>query len=337
MLIDQVKIYVAGGSGGDGCQSLFRDIYHRRGVPDGDSKEKGGDVIIQADPNLLTLLDLRYNQHHRAKSGKNGSSNNKFGRTGEDLIVRVPPGTVIKDAETNFIIRDLAKSGEKVIVAKGGAGGKGNTKSSSATPGAQGETRTLFLELKMVADVGIIGLPNAGKSTLVSAISKAKSKVAPYPFTTKSPKLGVVEHDDDTFIAADMPGLIEGAHKGRGLGDRFLKHIERTNVLVHLVDMDPVDGTDPTENYSKLEKELIEYGKGVAEKHRIVAANKMDLPGAAENLKKFKKKVKGKIWPISAERGDGLKELVSEMHRRVKDDREKDTKDDSKDWDASSY
>ena len=245
MLIDHAKIYVSGGDGGNGCQSLHKDLFHRKGVPDGGDGGSGGDVIIKSDPNLHTLLDFKYNQHYRADRGVHGGSNKKFGRRGKDRLVKVPVGTILKDVENDLIIRDLAAEGERVTVAKGGAGGKGSAKLEIATPGETGESKTLLLELKLVADAGVIGFPNAGKSTLVSRISKAHTKIAPYPFTTRSPKLGVVSLYDETFVVADMPGLIEGAHAGRGLGDRFLRHIERTVVLVHVVDIVPPDGSDP--------------------------------------------------------------------------------------------
>lgn len=323
MLIDHAKIYVFGGKGGDGCRSLYKDIFHRKGFPDGGDGGNGADVIIRSDTNLLTLLDFKYRQHHRAGKGKHGGSNKKYGRRGDNLVVKVPVGTIIKDADNGMVIRDLSHEREQVIVAKGGAGGKGSAKLSVATKGEEGEARTLILELKLVADAGIIGFPNAGKSTLVSRISKAHSKIAPYPFTTKSPKLGVVNIYDDTFVVADMPGLIEGAHEGRGLGDRFLRHIERTSVLVHLVDIVPLDGSDPAENYHKLEEELRLYDQSVYSKPRVIVASKMDMPGADENLEKFVKTTGEKIWPISALNGVGLDELVGVIYKKVKDVKKK--------------
>ena len=248
MLIDHAKIYVKAGGGGDGCSSLYRDIFHRRGIPDGGDGGGGGNIVVVSDSNLQTLLDYRYNQHYNAERGAHGGSNRKFGRRGKDRVLRVPVGTIIKDAKGDIVLRDLAEAGEEVIVATGGAGGKGSAKLKVATPGEMGEEKTLILELKLVADVGIIGFPNAGKSTIVSCISRIHTKIAAYPFTTKSPQLGVVSFDDNTFVVADMPGLIEGAHKGRGLGDRFLRHIERTRILVHVVDISPLDESDPVSN-----------------------------------------------------------------------------------------
>jgi GTP-binding protein len=334
MLVDQAKIYVAGGGGGDGCQSLYKDIFHRKGIPDGGPGGDGGDVIIQSDSNLQTLLDFKYNQHHRADSGKNGGSNNKFGKRGKDRLVKVPAGTIVRDADNGLVVRDLSADGERVIVARGGAGGTGNSKRRMATTGEDGETRTLLLELKLVAAVGIIGFPNAGKSTLVSRISKSHTKIAPYPFTTKTPKLGVVNLDGESFVVADMPGLIEGAHEGRGLGDRFLRHIERTSVLVHMVDMAPPDGSDPSENYFKLENELKLYNEDVHMKPRVVVANKMDMPGAVENLERFLERTALTVWPISALKGEGLKELVIEIHKKVKHVKEEAEKDNGQGGDA---
>ena len=337
MLIDQAKIYVSGGRGGDGCQSLYRDMFHRRGIPDGGDGGDGGDVVLRSDPNLHTLLDFRYNQHYKAASGKHGSSNKKFGRRGEDRLVKVPAGTIIRDADNGLVIRDLAELGEEVTVARGGPGGKGNAKLRVATEGGQGESRTLLLELKLVADAGIIGFPNAGKSTIVSRISKAHTKIAAYPFTTRSPKLGVVRIGDDTFVVADMPGLIEGAHEGRGLGDRFLRHIERTSVLVHIVDIAPPDGSDPAENFFKLEKELELYGHKVYGKPRVVAANKMDMPGAEDNLEKFRKALRREVWPISAIKGEGLPELVGAINGEIKNEKQKTQEDNGQGRDEGSY
>jgi GTP-binding protein len=323
MLVDQAKIYVYGGKGGNGCNSLFKDIFHRRGIPDGGDGGAGGDIIIESDPNLQTLLDFKYNQHYRGGNGKHGGSNKKQGRRGEDRLVKVPVGTIIRDAGTELLLRDLAVEKEMVVVARGGAGGKGSAHVREVTPGEAGEEKELILELKLVADAGIIGFPNAGKSTLVSRISKVHTKVAPYPFTTKSPKLGMVSAGDDTFVVADMPGLIEGAHSGKGLGDRFLRHIERTRVLVHLVDIAPLDGSDPTENYFKLEKELELYGQGVADKPRIVVANKMDMPESSEKLDKFISSINVKVWPISALKGEGLEEVIYETYRMISHVKEK--------------
>ncbi|MBF0494412.1 MAG: GTPase ObgE [Candidatus Omnitrophica bacterium] len=336
MFIDQVKIYVKGGMGGDGCHSFYKDIYNRRGVPDGGPGGDGGNVVVEASTHLATLLDLRYNQHYYAEEGGRGGSNTKKGRTGKDLIVKVPAGTIIKDQGTGLLIRDLAKVGDRVVVARGGAGGKGNKRKTDATPGELGEEKTLLLELKLVADAGLIGLPNAGKSTLISCISKSHSEIAPYPFTTKSPKLGAVQHYEDSFIAADMPGLIEGAHAGKGLGDRFLRHIERTLVLVHLVEMVPPDGSSPVDNYKKIEKELKLYGQGVYNKPRIIVASKMDITGAEKALAGFAKKIKKKnILAISAVKGEGLKKLVERIYKEIKNVKNKDKENNGQDRNES--
>lgn len=321
MLIDKVKIYVTGGRGGSGCQSMYKDLYNRRGVPDGGNGGDGGDIIIKADPNLNTLLNLRFRQHFKADPGKHGGSNNKTGKRGRDSVILVPPGTVIADLTTGEVLKDLAAPGDKVIAASGGRGGRGNANISQAEKGAPGEHRTLGLELKLVADVGVVGLPNAGKSTLVSRISKAKVKIAPYPFTTKSPVLGVVSCDDESFVIADMPGLIEGAHAGKGLGDRFLKHIERTSVLLHLVDIAPVDGSDPFDNYELLEEELARYSDRLVSKPRVVAVNKTDIDEDGRNLAEFTERLGRDVLAVSASRGDNLSELIGHIFEKVKEHR----------------
>ena len=337
MLIDHAKIYVAGGNGGNGCQSVHKDLYHRKGVPDGGDGGPGGDIIVISDPNLHTLLDFRYNQHHFASKGTHGGSNKKFGRKGKNRVLKVPVGTIIKDADSGLVIRDLATPGEQVLVAKGGAPGKGSAKLREATQGELGQALTIILELKLVADVGIIGFPNVGKSTLVSRISKSHTKIAPYPFTTRSPKLGAVNFYDDSFVVADMPGLIEGAHSGKGLGDRFLRHIERTSVLVHIVDVDPLDGADPASNFGKIEEELELYGENVYSKPRVIVANKMDMPGAEKNKEILEKKINKKVWPISALNGEGLDDLLKAIYTEIKNVKKKNEEDSSKDRDQSPY
>lgn len=337
MLIDQAKIYVTAGRGGKGCQSLYKDIFHRRGIPDGGVGGAGGDIIIRGDSNLHTLLDFKYNQHYQAQNGKHGSSNHKAGRRGEDLIIKVPVGTIVRDEKHGLVIRDIAQDRERVIAAKGGAGGKGNTRKREASTGAPGEVKTLLFELKLLADAGIIGLPNAGKSTLISRISNAHSKIALYPFTTRSPQLGVVTFQDKTFVAADMPGLIEGAHAGRGLGDTFLRHVERAIILVHLVDVSAQDGSCPCENYFKIEKELKLYGNHVYKKPRIIAANKMDMPEADMNLERFKKAVKKKVWPISALDGTGVEALLKEIYRKIKNAKKETEENSNQTWNQGHY
>lgn len=319
MFIDRGKIHVKAGDGGSGCTSFYRDKYTRRGIADGGDGGRGGDVVLEADQNLQTLLDFQYRRHFKAHSGKNGSGKNQKGADGKDLIVRVPPGTIIVDIETGSVLRDLVGHGQRVIAAKGAEGGKGNQHRRHILTGGTGEERELSLELKVVADVGIIGYPNAGKSTLITRISKARPKIASYPFTTKSPVLGVVKMHDGDFVVADIPGLIEGAHRGKGLGDEFLRHIDRTRLLIHLVDMSPLEGRDPWQDYQSLNKELYLYSSKLKEKPQIVAANKMDLEGADENLKGFSKFYKDKVFAISALECTGIQELVKAAWQRLKE------------------
>lgn len=320
--IDEARVYLKAGSGGDGCNSVYRDKLHRGrgGRPDGGFGGDGGSIIFEADANIHTLLDFQYRQHIEAPSGTHGSSNHKKGHGGADLVVELPPGTAITDAETGLLLRDLAKVGDRVIIAKGGRGGRGNSRNHIAEKGLPGEERTVILELKLIADAGIIGFPNAGKSTLISNISSAHPKIAGYPFTTKAPVLGVVKfHDDESLVVAEIPGLIEGAHHGRGLGDKFLRHTERTKVLIHLVDIAACDGRDPVSDYKKLNMELKAYGRELMSKPQIVALNKIDLPGAKENIKRFKKSYpKLKTFPVSSLTGEGVKPLLDATYKKAK-------------------
>jgi len=315
MFIDSAKIYVKAGRGGRGCESFYRDKYRRYPLPDGGRGGDGGDVVIGASRHLHTLIDFRYRKHFKAKLGKIGSSSKKQGARGEDCVINVPCGTQIFDVNLNLLLRDLKQDEETVVVARGGRGGRGNSGGVEAQEGQPGEEKTLALELKLIADVGIVGFPNAGKSSLVSKISTAKTKIASYPFTTKSPHLGMVRMGDETFTIADMPGLIEGAHKGRGLGDHFLRHIERTKILVHLLDMSSFAQKTPYEAYRMLNEELALYSESLAGKNQIIAANKMDLPQAPEKLSELRKKIKKKVFPISCKEEKGLKELIGEMAR----------------------
>ena len=317
MFVDQAKIFVKAGSGGRGCNSIYRDKYTRQGKRNGGDGGRGADIIIKTDRNLFTLLDYKYRQHFQGKHGGHGSSNNKKGRGAEPIVIRVPIGTVIKDIGTDCLLRDLSKEGEEIIVAAGGKGGIGNQHRMEATEGQPGEERELLLDLKLIADVGLVGFPNAGKSTLISNISNAHPKIAAYPFTTKAPVLGVVNTDEKRFVIADIPGLIEGSSHGRGLGDKFLRHIERTKVLVHLIDMSGFEGRDPLEDYRIINKELKNYGKEIVKKPHIIAANKMDLEGAEENLARFKKAFKKKAHPISALKKEGLEELIEAIAKRI--------------------
>jgi GTP-binding protein len=325
---DQAEIQVEAGRGGNGCRSFYADLWSRHPIPDGGNGGRGGDVLIRANVQLTTLQDFLPQRHFRAASGGNGSSKKKHGANGKPCLLQVPPGTLVRDAGTDDLIRELRTPDEEVVVASGGTGGIGNAVSKitpqrwakfknrppASIEGGEGQRRRLTLTLKVLADVGIVGLPNAGKSTLISRISAARPQVAAFPFTTKSPVLGVVALGGERrVVAVDVPGLIEGAHRGRGLGLAFLRHIERTRVLVHLIDMAAVDGRDPAADYRTLLSELSAYDPQVAAKPQILAANKMDLPQAQENLKRFRRKVKGRVLPLSAQTGEGLKELVSAL------------------------
>ncbi len=314
--VDLARIHIQAGNGGKGCESHYSDKYTRYPIPNGGDGGHGADVVIKADRNLHTLLDYRFKQHFQAESGGHASSNNKRGKSGETYILPVPVGTLVWDDETNLLIRDLSTSGDQVTVAVGGQGGRGNNKNKTVLPPKPGEIRTVRLELKVIADVGLVGFPNAGKSTLISAISKVKSKIANYHFTTKAPILGIVK--DDTmdgkdFVVADLPGLIEGAHEGKGLGHKFLKHAERTKILVHVIDMSGSEGRNPTEDYFQICEELDLYSDELLQKHRLLVANKMDMPQSKANLTKFKRKVKLPIFPISAQEKEGLEDLVAAM------------------------
>ncbi len=319
MFIDEAKIYVKAGKGGDGCNSFYRDKWNRVGSPDGGFGGDGGNVILEVDGNIQTLLDFQYRQHHEAASGTHGSSNHKKGKRGEDLRIKVPPGTIVRDAVNGLLLRDLVNIGDFAVIARGGHGGKGNSRNHPNDEGAPGEEKTVILELKLIADAGIIGYPNAGKSTLISRISSAHPKIANYPFTTKEPVLGVVKlYEDATFVVAEIPGLIEGAHEGRGLGDKFLKHIERTKVLIHLIDSAACDGRDPVTDYRKLNNELKLYSKVLTKKTQFIALNKADIPPAKDNIRKFKKKYPSKkVYPVSAATGEGVKELLEAVYKKV--------------------
>lgn len=327
--IDEAKIYVKAGNGGRGCVSFRREKYIPRGGPDGGDGGKGGDVIIVADERLASLLDFQYKRHYEAERGEHGQGNKRAGKDGQDIIIHVPLGTVIKDTETGEIIADFIKPGQRIIATKGGRGGKGNAFFATSTrqapkfaqPGERGEERWLYLELKLLADVGIIGYPNAGKSTLISHISAAKPKIADYPFTTLQPHLGVVrfgEHRD--FVVADIPGLIEGAHKGKGLGIKFLKHIERTSLFIHLIDISPQTERDPTADFEIIDRELKAFNPDMAKRPQIVALNKIDITEARKGLPKLLKFFKAKglpVFGISAATGEGLDKLVNYVGREV--------------------
>ncbi len=320
--IDEVTITVLAGKGGSGCVSFRREKYVPRGGPDGGDGGEGGSVIFEASERKHSLLDFRYRNLFRAETGKNGSGQNKKGRGGEDLVVETPVGTVLKDPATGEIFADLTEPGQRSVAAKGGRGGKGNAhfvSSTHRTPrfaqeGQPGEERELRLELKLIADVGLVGLPNAGKSTLISVISAARPKIADYPFTTLTPNLGVVQYDDaPPFVIADVPGLIEGAHLGAGLGVRFLKHIERTRVLVHVIDVSKVNDDNPLLPFQQIEHELESYSEDMRKKPRIIVLNKTDLVDDLTLLDKIKKaylQIGPPVVLVSGVKREGLRELV---------------------------
>lgn len=310
IFVDEARIFVKAGDGGKGCESFYSDMRTRYPRPNGGNGGEGGDVIFVADQKIQTLMDFRFKQHYQAQRGGHGGSKGKTGKTGADCLLRVPVGTVLYEDTRSLLIKDLITDGQEIVVAKGGRGGQGNARRKTVRPPREGEERRLRLELKIIADVGIVGFPNAGKSTLISNISRVKSKIASYPFTTKQPILGIVEGQERRFVVADLPGLIEGAHQGRGLGHRFLRHAERTKILLHVIDMGSSEGRNPLEDFEKINHELQQYSEELFFKHKIIAANKMDLPAAEENLKKFKKKYKEKVFAISALQKEGLNKLV---------------------------
>ncbi|WP_462412365.1 GTPase ObgE [Neobacillus sp. Marseille-QA0830] len=321
MFVDRVKIYVKGGDGGNGMVAYRREKYVPKGGPAGGDGGRGADVVFQVEEGLRTLMDFRYQHHFKAPRGEHGMSKNQHGRNAKDMIVKVPPGTVVMDAETNEVIADLVEHGHRAVIAKGGRGGRGNSRFATpsnpapeiAENGEPGQERDVILELKLLADVGLVGFPSVGKSTLLSVVSSAKPKIAEYHFTTIVPNLGMVETEDGrSFVMADLPGLIEGAHAGVGLGHQFLRHIERTRVIVHVIDMAAMEGRDPFEDYQTINRELQEYNLRLTERPQIIVANKMDMPEAEENLKKFKEQMEEDypIFPISALSRKGLRELL---------------------------
>jgi GTP-binding protein len=317
--IDEAIITVQSGDGGRGCVSFRREKYIPRGGPDGGDGGKGGDIVLKTSSRKRTLYQFRYRKHFKAKNGAHGQGKQKTGKNGQDLVIELPPGTLVTDADTGQVITDLIKCGETVVPAIGGRGGQGNARFKTSTnraprfaqPGEPGETKTLKLELKLLADVGIIGLPNAGKSTLIAAVSSARPKIGNYPFTTLFPSLGVVQTGwAEPFVVADIPGLIKGAHKGTGLGIRFLRHIERTRILIHLIDVSAIDRDNPLTAYNTVNEELAMYNRKLTEKPQIVVLNKIDLPDVREAAKKFQTALKEKqVILISALTGKGIENL----------------------------
>ncbi|MCM3611363.1 GTPase ObgE [Planococcus sp. MERTA32b] len=321
MFVDHVKVYVRGGDGGDGMVAFRREKYVPNGGPAGGDGGKGANVVFKVEEGLRTLMDFRYKRIFKADRGTHGMSANKHGAKAEDLIIEVPPGTVVKDADTGETIADLVEHGQTAIIAKGGRGGRGNSR--FATPqnpapelsekGEPGFERNVILELKVLADAGLVGFPSVGKSTLLSVVSAAKPKIAEYHFTTIVPNLGMVETEDQrSFVMADLPGLIEGAHEGIGLGHQFLRHIERTRVIVHVIDMSGMEGRDPYEDYVTINEELKQYNMRLTERPQLIVANKMDMPDSEENLEEFRKKLPedARIFPISALSRQGLNNLL---------------------------
>lgn len=319
MFVDEVIIKVKAGNGGDGCTAFRREKYIPDGGPFGGNGGRGANIIFKTDLGLRTLLDLRYQKLIKAPKGANGSGKNKNGRGAEDVVIKVPIGTTVKDMDTGFIIADLTKANDEVIIAQGGRGGRGNTAFATASNpapnfsehGEPGEEKTLKVELRLLADVGFVGMPSVGKSTTLSKISASKPKIAAYHFTTLNPNLGVVRTiDGRTFVAADLPGLIKGASLGEGLGDKFLKHIERTRVIAHILDMSGSEGRNPLEDYEIINKELKDFNEKIMDKPQIVIANKMDLEGAKENLERFKEKYDVPVYETSAITSTGLDDAL---------------------------
>lgn len=323
MFVDEVTIKVEAGSGGDGCTAFRREKFVPMGGPFGGNGGHGGDIIFKVDQGLHTLLDLRYQKVLKAPRGENGRGKNQHGAGADPLIVKVPQGTVVTDLETGLIIADLSKKDQEEVIAKGGRGGRGNTAFKTQTntapdyseKGEEGEKRLLKVEVKMLADVGLVGLPSVGKSTIISCISKSKPKIAAYHFTTLSPNLGVTKATTgESFVVADLPGLIEGASHGEGLGDKFLRHIERTKIIAHVIDMSASEGRNPYEDYVLINNELKEFNPKLLEKPQVIIANKMDLPEASTNLEEFKKKVPNvEIFEVSAATNTGLQKVVDHL------------------------
>jgi GTP-binding protein len=329
MFVDKAKISVKAGDGGNGCCSFRREKYVPQGGPNGGDGGRGGSIILRTSNNEQSLVDMVFNRHYQAKHGENGRGKDQYGKMGSDIILQVPIGTTIKDVETGELIVDMDQPDMEFVIAAGGEGGRGNMHYATSTnraprhctPGIPGEERTVELELKTIADVGLVGYPNAGKSTLLRAVSRAKPKVAPYPFTTLHPLVGIVEYPDYYKLSvADIPGLIEGAHNNVGLGHAFLKHIERTHLLAYVLDTAGVDGRNPWEDFAHLQNELELYMKGLSKRPAIIIANKMDLPESQENLALLREALNTsylEIIPLSAEKMENIDELISVIREKV--------------------
>lgn len=330
MFTDYVKIIAKAGNGGNGAISFRREKYVAAGGPDGGDGGKGGDIYFEVDPDSNTLIDFRYNKKFKAENGKNGEGSHRYGKSGEDLYIKVPIGTIIRDSKTNNVIADLSKPGQKELVLAGGRGGKGNSHFATSTrqaprfaqDGEQGEEKELILELKLLADVGLIGFPNVGKSTFLSMTTSAKPKIADYHFTTLEPNLGVIKSEyGDSFVIADIPGIIEGASEGTGLGLQFLRHIERTRLLLHVIDVSGSEGRDPVDDFYKINTELKKYSEKLSKRKQIIVANKIDVmqdENLYNKLEKVAKDNKMDIFKISAATGDGINDLINYVSKILK-------------------
>ncbi|MEA3221751.1 MAG: GTPase ObgE [Thermodesulfobacteriota bacterium] len=326
--IDESTIYVKSGDGGKGCLSFRREKFVPKGGPDGGDGGKGGDITIEATPDVKTLLEQRYHPHYKSKRGQHGRGKNCTGKSGDNLTIHVPVGTIVRESPGGNIIADFLKSGDSVVIARGGKGGRGNARFATPTlqaprycePGRPGEEKVLFLELKLLADVGLVGFPNAGKSTLISRVSKARPKIADYPFTTTTPNLGMVEWRGHDFVVADIPGIIKGAHKGVGLGIRFLRHIERTHIIVYVIDMSPETERDHVDELATLEEELGAYSETLLERPQIVALNKCDIQDASKKAKEVVAIITARGYPcfmISALSGKGINNMLDGIVREL--------------------
>ncbi len=352
MFVDRARIFIKSGKGGDGAVSFRREPFVPEGGPDGGDGGKGGDVIFQADENLRTLMDFRYKRKYEAENGQNGMKKKRYGKNGQDLVIKVPVGTVVIDEASGLVMQDLTENGQSFVAAKGGKGGKGNVKYTTSTrqapnfaeAGGFAKEREIILEMKLIADVGLVGFPNVGKSTLLSVSTSAKPKIANYHFTTIAPNLGVVQIYDTSFVMADIAGIIEGAHQGAGLGHKFLKHIERTKVLIHVVDVSGSEGRDPIEDFDKINRELEQYSPRLMKKPQIVAANKIDLISEDDpKYLEFKEYVESKgykVFPMSAPINIGVKEVLAEAADKLQKLLEEPQEDDGYemfDFDADEY
>ena len=330
MFVDYAKIVIKSGDGGDGAATFRREKYVAAGGPDGGDGGKGGDVYFAVDPNSFWLIDFRYTKKFKAENGQNGSGSHKFGKSGQDCIIKVPLGTIVRDAETNKVIMDLSEEGQKELILKGGRGGKGNSHFATSTrqaprfaiDGEKGKEKEIILELKLLADVGLVGFPNVGKSTILSRVTKATPKIADYHFTTIDPNLGVVKTKyGDSFVLADIPGIIEGASEGIGLGTQFLRHVERTRLLLHVIDIAGTEGRNPVEDFYKINDELKKYSEKLANRKQIIVANKIDSMQDDNNIREIQKLAKEKnieVFKISAVTGEGLEELFNHVAEILK-------------------